>query len=712
MPGLVFGPEPWPLNTRINRRAPDQQLKKKSRRDRARLARLAKKKVVKEERLRREMVLRDWLREWPCDGLPAVPALKKPKRDPTAHHCAEQVTAEVRRVLGRSSKAKIKKTKERQEKRDEAEKMRIRHKEQESLSTKWKPGSRNTTHEDRSGKAKKRKAMHEKEKKAKQEKEKKTKQEKEKKPKQEGERLKVKSEDWEQSTVSSVKSPVVSQAEANLKFSEETNLGGEEHVRDVLKLAASSDEENVNTDQPTFSEFTHLTFSPNNHHQLEAEVNFKQVWRDQPDLTDDSGDDEDLKHTIKKVSSGGGQKCDRDVANLTDSSDEDDVGSDDEEEVSLGRGQECNGEMPDLTDSSDGEEVKNGTDQQDKSRPTFSEFIQREVYLSRGLLTASSCEKKDLASAKTKAFVRRGRRMLAAPELTDDSDDEQERPATFSELYDTTRFSSKHPASSSRPKAFGDLGGGGNLSQETSQSLLAVSAMLEALKLAIGRTRLPLKLDRRTPAEGNCFTHSVVQQCQRAVVREELRRQGKTVTTYMALKRDVRQFVLDRLDHPRIKEMKANFEQKQGQLAQEGQPTRGWLTYWDDMLKNGEWADDTFVQATAFFLNLDFFLVIADSATYTQLFHPISGDIDSDRVGSPGRPTLLIGYISDQHYQSLLLAEEEPSVSGCPTSQAVDEALRRAFSALQLELLKQSRQVSWIFKMVLSNWKLISLLCE
>ena len=699
MPGLVFGPEPWPLNTRINRRAPDQYLKKKSRRDRARLARLAKKKVVKEERLRREMVLRDWLREWPCDGLPAVPALKKPKRDPTAHHCAEQVTAEVRRVLGRSSKAKIKKTKERQEKRDEAEKMRIRHKEQESLSTKWKPGSRNTTHEDRSGKAK-------------QEKEKKAKQEKEKKAKQEKLKTAQASKDQEESTVSSDNNPAVSQAEAKQTFSEETNPGGEEHVRDVLKLSVSSDEENVNigTDQPTFSELTNLTFSPDIHHQLEAEINFKQMWRDQPDLTDDSGDEEDLKRTIKKVSSGGGQKCDRDVANLTDSSDEDDVGSDDEEEVSLGRGQECNGEMPDLTDSSDGEEVKNGTDQQDKSRPTFSEFIQREVYSSRSLLTASSCEKKDLA--KTKAFVRRGRRMLAAPELTDDSDDEQERPATFSELYNTTRFSSKHPASSSRPKAFGDLGGGGNLSQETSQSLLAVSAMLEALKLAIGRTRLPLKLDRRTPAEGNCFTHSVVQQCQRAVVREELRRQGKTVTTYMALKRDVRQFVLDRLDHPRIKEMKANFEQKQGQLAQEGQPTRGWLTYWDDMLKNGEWADDTFVQATAFFLNLDMFLFIADSATYTQLFHPISGDIDSDRVGSPGRPTLLIGYISDQHYQSLLLAEEEPSVSGCPTSQAVDEALRRAFSALQLELLKQSRQVSWIFKMVLSNWKLISLLCE
>ena len=56
---MVFGPEPLPLNTRINRRAPNQHLKKKCKRDRARLARLVKKKVVKEERLRREKEARD-----------------------------------------------------------------------------------------------------------------------------------------------------------------------------------------------------------------------------------------------------------------------------------------------------------------------------------------------------------------------------------------------------------------------------------------------------------------------------------------------------------------------------------------------------------------------------------------------------------------------------------------------------------------------------
>ena len=104
----------------------------------------------------------------------------------------------------------------------------------------------------------------------------------------------------------------VSQAEVNQKFLE-SNPGGEEYVSDVLKLTVSSDEENFNfgTDQLTFPELTNSTFSPNNHlqplyhHQLEAKINVDIVWRDQPDLTDDSEDEGEI----------------RDVAYLTDSSD-------------------------------------------------------------------------------------------------------------------------------------------------------------------------------------------------------------------------------------------------------------------------------------------------------------------------------------------------------------------------------------------------------
>ena len=146
-PGLLIGPEVniTKISTRINRRAPDQRLycyssKSKSQRGRLRLARLAKKKMWREERMMVKELLRDWLREWPCEDLPTV---KKPKRDPKAHHGTEEVTAEVRRMLGRSYKAKVKKSKDSQkgsqEKREKAEMMRRSHKEQELSGSKWKP---------------------------------------------------------------------------------------------------------------------------------------------------------------------------------------------------------------------------------------------------------------------------------------------------------------------------------------------------------------------------------------------------------------------------------------------------------------------------------------------------------------------------------------------------------------------------------------------
>ena len=210
--------------------------------------------------------------------------------------------------------------------------------------------------------------------------------------------------------------------------------------------------------------------------------------------------------------------------------------------------------------------------------------------------------------------------------------------------------------------------------------------MMEMLKMAISRTRLPLRLDNDTPGDGNCFSHAVVQQGQRASVREYLERQGKTITTFMKLKEDVRQFVLRGKDLPSVKGLKASFEQKQGVLAQQGKSTRGWSTYWKNMVKNGTWADDIFVQATSLYLNLPIFLVIADSATYDRPIAPI----ESGEEGSAERPPLFIGYISDKHYQSLLLKEEdEPST----TKRITLQALRTALDSLQLDPLEKRSEV-------------------
>ena len=99
-------------------------------------------------------LLLEWLRERPCDE--SQRSEKKTKRP--AHHGTEEVTAEVRRVLGSSYTPKIKtkaSQKEIQQKRREhAEKMRRSQKEQEASGSKWKPGSRNVIQEDMPGKAK------------------------------------------------------------------------------------------------------------------------------------------------------------------------------------------------------------------------------------------------------------------------------------------------------------------------------------------------------------------------------------------------------------------------------------------------------------------------------------------------------------------------------------------------------------------------------
>ena len=98
VPGVVFGPEPELPKFRINWGTPYQRTKKKSWVRQARRARLARKKVLKEERLvRREQMrlLLDWLLEWPCEDLPAGPQKAEKKTKRTTHHGTEEVTSQV-----------------------------------------------------------------------------------------------------------------------------------------------------------------------------------------------------------------------------------------------------------------------------------------------------------------------------------------------------------------------------------------------------------------------------------------------------------------------------------------------------------------------------------------------------------------------------------------------------------------------------------------
>lgn len=108
MPGVVFGPEPELPKFRINWGTPYQRTKKKSWARQARRARLARKKVLREEKLARGeqmRLLRAWLQEWPCEDLPAGAQRAEKKTKWLSHHGTEEVTAQVSNYL------KLRKTK-------------------------------------------------------------------------------------------------------------------------------------------------------------------------------------------------------------------------------------------------------------------------------------------------------------------------------------------------------------------------------------------------------------------------------------------------------------------------------------------------------------------------------------------------------------------------------------------------------------------------
>ena len=217
---------------------------------------------------------------------------------------------------------------------------------------------------------------------------------------------------------------------------------------------------------------------------------------------------------------------------------------------------------------------------------------------------------------------------------------------------------------------YNDFIGGGSFYSEAIESHKKVKALLNTLKRAITNSGLPLDLDMETPIDGNCFPVSVIQQCQRQEVQDILLSQEKRITDYMTLRKDVADFVISNGDHPKIQHLKNNYELKQLQRMRGGLSNKGWTYYWQDMRKDGEWVDATFVQATAWFTGLDIFLFIVGNENPDNPFAHFNGVIDSDEVRPRGDHTLLIGYIDDQHYQSLLPLDREMD----PLQ--VDEALR------------------------------------
>ena len=203
--------------------------------------------------------------------------------------------------------------------------------------------------------------------------------------------------------------------------------------------------------------------------------------------------------------------------------------------------------------------------------------------------------------------------------------------------------------------------------------------MAEQILAAIHRTQLPFKLDANTRGDGNCFSRGVVQQCQRETVRSYLEASGRNVTTFMMLKKNVCEFMLMGSEVPMIVTFKREFEARQREARADT-----WEQYWQRMMRDGEWADHGFIQATSWYLYTDIHL-IPTTATPEQPLFTIRGNYNSETQPCPG-PPLLLGYINGLHYQSVLPINEEQERPEFLDPLTIDRVLKDVIIVFEREL--------------------------
>ena len=169
----------------------------------------------------------------------------------------------------------------------------------------------------------------------------------------------------------------------------------------------------------------------------------------------------------------------------------------------------------------------------------------------------------------------------------------------------------------------------------------------------VNKLQLPFKLDQLTEARGNCYPIAIMQQCRRPEIFAQLKPIPKMLskhgTGHAALRYNIKKLMM-KSEHPRIVRFREQYEMTDGMANNET-----WKQYWTRMSVNQTWVDFWFVQATAWYLQLDIW-IIATSNTEESPYIEISGNLDDDQIPSNG-PIITLGTKSNSHYQSLLPIE-------------------------------------------------------
>ena len=174
------------------------------------------------------------------------------------------------------------------------------------------------------------------------------------------------------------------------------------------------------------------------------------------------------------------------------------------------------------------------------------------------------------------------------------------------------------------------------------------------------------QLDLITCGNGECFHTAVHQQLRRPEVQNNLSQRNKQLSRnsdMKAFKLTVRRFMM-KINHPVVETMKEDFS-----IFMEGM---SWEEYWSskNLLRKEFWADEVFMRATAWFLQLDIVLHQNVPGCYEKT---ISGNINDDSSSSTTK--LHLGYLLNRHFQSLI-PRLNPVVETCENAAMSQHSLK------------------------------------
>ena len=237
----------------------------------------------------------------------------------------------------------------------------------------------------------------------------------------------------------------------------------------------------------------------------------------------------------------------------------------------------------------------------------------------------------------------------------------------------------------------------GSMRGGASSSLKEILDWVDQIQLAILGHHPPLKLDELTPGLGDCFSEAIVQQCQRPPIKLYLQSRGITISNMLQLKAKVAEFVNVNKKARKLQDLRVNFEASQLNMRHEGLPARTWREYWADMQRSGPWADDHFIQCTAWYLNARLSILYVGSETEGKTTTSIDGQFFPSAPGE-SQPVMYLGYIVNTHYQSLLPQVEDNTMPAWLAPPAIDNTLQRTLQCLQS--MQQGSQVSKVAQAV------------